>query len=105
MLIALAAFAAFVALPVNFHNIHIHNPKGDPMPDYSRFHVIKKNGLYSLLDQESGWVWADIQEYSSVLAMMQHILDKELTFHDDEYKRIRRLEGPDWEAELSSSTG
>lgn len=71
------------------------------MPDYSRFHVVKKNGLHSVLDQETGWVWQDIQEYSSVLAMMQHILDSNLQFKDEEYKRIRRLEGPEWEAEIS----
>ena len=72
------------------------------MPDYSRFHVVQKCSLYSLLDQKTGWVWADIKEYKSVLAMMNHILDRDLQLHDDEYKRIRRLEGPDWEAELEA---
>ena len=71
------------------------------MPDYSRFHVSQSQGRFSLLDQESGWVWKHIKEYSSVLAMMQHILDKGLHFKDDEYKRIRRMEGPEWEAEIS----
>jgi hypothetical protein len=72
------------------------------MPDYSRFHVMKKDGLHSLLDQSTGWVWQDIKEYGTILKMMQHILDKDLQFKDDEYKRLRRMEGPEWEAELSS---
>ena len=74
------------------------------MSDYSRFHVTQSHGQFSLLDQETGWVWQDIKEYSSVLAMMQHILDNNLQFKDEEYKRIRRLEGPEWEAELGNSS-
>jgi hypothetical protein len=35
-----------------------------------------------------------------VLAMMNFILENELTLQDAEYKRIRRLDGNEWEAEL-----
>ena len=70
------------------------------MPDYSRFHVSQAHSRFSLLDQQTGWVWKDIKEYKSVLAMMQYILDQDLQFQDEEYKRIRRLDGNEWEAEL-----
>jgi hypothetical protein len=70
------------------------------MPDYSRFHVSQTRGQFSLLDQSCGWVWKDIKSYMSVLAMMNFILENELTPQDEEYKRIRRLDGNEWEAEL-----
>lgn len=70
------------------------------MPDYSRFHVSQVNARFSLLDQQTGWVWQDIKGYGTVLKMMQYILDRNLQFQDEEYKRIRRLDGNEWEAEL-----
>lgn len=70
------------------------------MTDYSRFHVFQANGWFSLLDERTGWVWSNIKEYKSVLAMMRHILDQNLQLHDPEYKRLRRLEGHEWEGEL-----
>jgi hypothetical protein len=70
------------------------------MPDYSRFHVSQTHGQFSLLDQSCGWVWKDIKKYKSVLAMMNFILENELQFKDEEYKRLRRLDGNEWEAEL-----
>jgi hypothetical protein len=73
------------------------------MPDYSRFHVSQTRGQFSLLDQSCGWAWKNVREYKSVLAMMNFILENELQFKDEEYKRIRRLEGHEWEAELASS--
>ena len=75
------------------------------MPDYNRFHVSQAHGKFSLLDQSCGWVWKEIKEYKSVLAMMKYILENDLQFPDEEYKRLRRLEGPEWEAELSPSSG
>lgn len=69
------------------------------MPDYSRFNVLQRLNRFSLLDQQSGWVWEDIQSYSTVLRMMNILL--ELEWSDDEYKRLRKLEGPEWERELT----
>ena len=76
------------------------NEKLSNSRDYSRFHVTQARSRFSLLDQETGWVWDQIQCYISVLEMMNHILDNELEFKADEYKRIRRLEGDEWEQEL-----
>ena len=67
--------------------------------DYNRFNVMQAKGRFSLLDQTTGWVWDEIRQYKSVMAMM-HTLNK-LEFHDAEYKRLRRLEGDEWETELT----
>ena len=70
------------------------------MSDYSRFYVTQSRGRFSLLDQQTGWVWSGIRQYSSVLTMMRFVLDHNLQLHDEQYKRIRRLEGAEWEEEL-----
>lgn len=70
------------------------------MTDYSRFHVSQARSRFSLLDQETGWVWQNVSQYSVVLKMMDYILENALIFHDPEYKRIRRLEGHEWEEEF-----
>jgi hypothetical protein len=72
------------------------------MPDYSRFNVIQKQSRFSLLDTKTGWVWEGMRKYDTVLAMMNHILthpDME-DFQSDEYRRLRKLEGHEWEREL-----
>jgi hypothetical protein len=73
---------------------------------YERFHVTNKLNRFTLLDQGTGWVWLGISRYSTVLAMMKHILslehsdDTRKQFRSDEYRRITKLEGEEWEAEL-----
>jgi hypothetical protein len=72
------------------------------MPDYSRFNVIQKQSRFSLLDTKTGWCWEGMRKYDTVLAMMNHILthpDME-DFQSDEYRRLRKLEGHEWEREL-----
>lgn len=68
--------------------------------DYSRFHVWNERGEFDMIDQKTGWVWKGISSYPAVLKMMQYILNHNLEFKDDEYKRIRKLEGHEWEREF-----
>lgn len=64
-----------------------------------RFWVDQQNGRFTLLDEKTGWVWKGMRRYASVLALMNKL--KPLEFSDEEYKRIRRLDGEEWEREVA----
>lgn len=72
--------------------------------DYTRFDVGQAKGRFQVLDLKTGWVWDEIQNYSTVLYIMQHILSNKLEFADEEYKRIRKLDGDEWEREIHAGT-
>jgi hypothetical protein len=69
-------------------------------PNYSRFHIFQDGpSEFTLLDEKFGWVWKGISSRSTVYKMMEYI-ETIGDFKDEQYKRIRRLDGSEWEREF-----
>lgn len=72
------------------------------MPDYKRFHIFQNSpSEFSLMDEQGGkvWVWKGISSKTIVHKMMEFLQDKE--FGDEEYRRVRKLSGAEWEREFT----